>query len=1086
MVSFEVRKNRIFAGLLLLNLMLSYSLFWNTGSPAQGQKKEIINTSNISRNNLTNGSTESILNRLDSRLLSDIQDQNETKELHLLFEVEKGYLKDSTELFQQYGKVEDLLDYKYYCGFSALINISQFNVYLSRKPEYIKYIKYNEKPEPALHNTLQQLRVNPYLREQYGLKGDKQSTIAILDSGIDTSHPAFRNKNITWVDYIDSTEKPFDTRGHGTGVAGVASAEPYKTVDEENRTIITENEYFDWRGYSFNNISANYKFITNGFIASSNGTIEVQGNWFASDSSTIKEIYAFDLVNSTGDPVQSVNVTEKDKNYNLTYQVNQSNYGVYSIQHRFNLTSTDDPTYGINLTVHLPENQSQIEQYYQGLAPDSKLVVYRCVEEGKSSESDILAAMNDIMANKTKYNITTAIMSFKIENSDKVRSHADQMVKEGIFVAAAAGNEGPFDKDGQPKNWAGSLENAPGCADKVMSVGATTYNYSLTEYSSRGGYSPTGNVIKPDIVAFGGSKYLKNHPAIYVPDSNDGEYLGDPDYVPDTYENMEDVFKNDSNPASGTSYAAPIVGGAAQLLIEQLGGVKNWNYTEQNALFIKNLLLLTATETFPNKRLINASQSPSLDRGEKDRQEGYGKINIDAAIDALDTSLEVNSSTSGGLYSIPTKEIKKPYSWARMIDLPRAYYNISLEVPENTDFDLYVYDYQGDQFGEPIIKAKSVNDTLGVDEELIDFPAHTAGKYFIAVKGVNGSGQFNLSIYTSPTYYDTIDPECQLDLPLENRLHNESIFIKGNGSDNHNLQKVSIIISSPTRTETIPILFENTTESNFNATWNSKKIDNGECTIYAILYDDFNNTVISNMINITIFNDDIPPAIVFISPKDGASYIENTNITIQAELSDIHHEIANATLFIETEKRIIQKFYSNITDTIYFIWNPSLGESGNCFLYIEAYDTKNNLARSETVFIFIQRSYLLRNTLIFFAIISIGLVAVLNKYAKKLLMNEEIMAYLEDLSDFIRRPRKVKLKKIDPKQMFHKISNDIETQLDNVNEFILEKKHKKAYVLAGYILQHLADYKAEERVKEEIRLVLEDIRSDLGERIRTK
>ena len=47
----------------------------------------------------------------------------------------------------------------------------------------------------------------------------------------------------------------------------------------------------------------------------------------------------------------------------------------------------------------------------------------------------------------------------------------------------------------------------------------------------------------------------------------------------------------------------------------------------------KMLLLMTATETYPNAR--ESGTSPTLERGGKDAQEGYGRVNVDAAADAV-------------------------------------------------------------------------------------------------------------------------------------------------------------------------------------------------------------------------------------------------------------------------------------------------------------------------------------------------------------------------------------------------------------------------------------------------------------------
>jgi len=77
---------------------------------------------------------------------------------------------------------------------------------------------------------------DPYLGSQWGLTtvdapdawqithGKNDITIAILDTGIDTSHPDLATKVLTSIDTTGSLTSSNDIRGHGTHVAGIASA----------------------------------------------------------------------------------------------------------------------------------------------------------------------------------------------------------------------------------------------------------------------------------------------------------------------------------------------------------------------------------------------------------------------------------------------------------------------------------------------------------------------------------------------------------------------------------------------------------------------------------------------------------------------------------------------------------------------------------------------------------------------------------------------------------------------------------------------------------------------------------------------
>lgn len=71
-------------------------------------------------------------------------------------------------------------------------------------------------------------------RNDFGLTGDgdgnptsysaQDHTIAIIDTGIDASHPDFANSKILyWQDYINNRTTPYDDDGHGTHVASIAA-----------------------------------------------------------------------------------------------------------------------------------------------------------------------------------------------------------------------------------------------------------------------------------------------------------------------------------------------------------------------------------------------------------------------------------------------------------------------------------------------------------------------------------------------------------------------------------------------------------------------------------------------------------------------------------------------------------------------------------------------------------------------------------------------------------------------------------------------------------------------------------------------
>ena len=54
--------------------------------------------------------------------------------------------------------------------------------------------------------------------------GGKNVKVAILDTGIDYTHPAFKNSYVTGIDFVNLDEDPIDDHGHGTMVASILAA----------------------------------------------------------------------------------------------------------------------------------------------------------------------------------------------------------------------------------------------------------------------------------------------------------------------------------------------------------------------------------------------------------------------------------------------------------------------------------------------------------------------------------------------------------------------------------------------------------------------------------------------------------------------------------------------------------------------------------------------------------------------------------------------------------------------------------------------------------------------------------------------
>ena len=129
-------------------------------------------------------------------------------------------------------------------GFGGITTYAGIATFAQKCPDVLLVEKEAE-GKAAIAYAAQQVGARTYVWNTVGLQGDPNTTIAMLDTGVDASHvdfqPGYGNldfskKIIGWVDEIGFTTAPTDDNGHGSHVAGLATGDGFFSVDAIGNT----------------------------------------------------------------------------------------------------------------------------------------------------------------------------------------------------------------------------------------------------------------------------------------------------------------------------------------------------------------------------------------------------------------------------------------------------------------------------------------------------------------------------------------------------------------------------------------------------------------------------------------------------------------------------------------------------------------------------------------------------------------------------------------------------------------------------------------------------------------------------------
>lgn len=394
--------------------LVFFSTFWLVGISLGANEKSNGTDTRIVKTNSIDLDYNKISDNLDKKIATKTyrHDVKDPKKVDIIISFDHAPTPSDQKIIEDLeGNVYETWDGLVY-AFHASLPYNKLNKY-SKENLGIVLIEENSESKATLEFSTRQIRTRQIIWDNSrgifprGYTGNASHSIAVLDTGVDDSHPDLAGRVVAWQDFIgenddgslaDIYSTPTDRGQHGTHVSGIALGNggaggvknaPGK-INITYAGVFPQTEGDGWTNYYPINTSGGADVIG----ATLNWQVNAPGDWYYVWFKNITGV-SINIVNGANRPlVASSNSIGAGitGNYQVIYATNSSD-GV----------NTNDTIYWGQIQTPM-NNIGDNRNLLTGVAPTSNLVGLKVLDDnGGGDQASLLNALTWVDNNKTTY-----------------------------------------------------------------------------------------------------------------------------------------------------------------------------------------------------------------------------------------------------------------------------------------------------------------------------------------------------------------------------------------------------------------------------------------------------------------------------------------------------------------------------------------------------------------------------------------------------------------------------------------------------------------------------------------------------------